>query len=365
MPRVDDAFLLKVLQACAEHAPAPLYPARFAKEQSLDRDQLDAALDELRRRGLIRLTDWVKDAGQGRALTEAGKEAVQSENLAPVRLPAEAGSADKSVSLYERGELVRGAIYEPKPAYVAWALVAINVAFFLFGAVYTIWRQLPVHEYLLGVDGVHNTTSAVLYNIGYLHKDLILPDWPEMRPQFERLFLFFFLHIGILHLGLNMFFLVSTGELIEGMWGRWRFLLLYLISGFVSGCVVLLFNIWQGRAVPTAGASGAVCGLFASMLAWFYFNRAHVPGELLQEWKRILTINVAVLVGMSLIPGVSWQGHLGGAIGGALTAVLLNVQRFHPVGAIRVFAFAGVLLIPIAFFGAVLWQAGWFHPIPV
>ena len=64
--------MLQLLQACAARAPGPLYPSRFASEHNLDRDTLDVALEELRRRGLLRLTDWVKDLGQGYALTDAG-----------------------------------------------------------------------------------------------------------------------------------------------------------------------------------------------------------------------------------------------------------------------------------------------------
>ena len=47
--------------------PEPLYPARYAREKNVERSELDAGLDELRRRGLVRFTEWVRDAGQGYA----------------------------------------------------------------------------------------------------------------------------------------------------------------------------------------------------------------------------------------------------------------------------------------------------------
>src|SRR5262245_19646054 len=111
MPRVDDQFLLKLLQACADRAPEPLYPARFAKENNLDRENLDSGFDELRKRGFVQLTDWVKDLGQGRALTDAGKEALETGNLKAAPLPANVAYESPALTTYQRGELVRGALY--------------------------------------------------------------------------------------------------------------------------------------------------------------------------------------------------------------------------------------------------------------
>src|SRR5207253_12269 len=92
------------------------------------------------------------------------------------------------------------------------------------------------------------------------------------RPEFERIFLANFLHIGLQHLAMNMYFLVSIGGIIESMWGRWRFLTIYLVSALVSGCVVLTSDFLMERNALTAGASGAMFGIFASLLVWFGLN---------------------------------------------------------------------------------------------
>ena len=55
--------------------------------------------------------------------------------------------------------------------------------------------------------------------------------------EYERLILSAFLHIGLFHLFMNMYFLYSMGPLIESMWGGPRFLAIYLIATIVSGCV--------------------------------------------------------------------------------------------------------------------------------
>jgi membrane associated rhomboid family serine protease len=367
MPRFDDAFLLKLLEACAACAPEPLYPARYAKENDLDRNKVDDGLDELRKRGLIQLTEWMKDFGQGRALTEAGKEALETGNLDAAPPPAPTHETS-SFSTYQRGELVRDAIYEPKRAYVSWLLVAANVAYFLVGAVYAVSHDLSLKDYLRGDDdALLRTTTTVVVHLGGLFHPLVLAD-PRtsfFRPELERIILSCFLHFGLLHLGMNMFFLVSLGRLIESMWGRWRYLVIYLIAGIAGSCVALSYNLWQERNVLTAGASGSLCGLFASMVVWFSYNRQHMPDQLLNDWSRLLAFNIVILVGVSLMPNTSWQGHLGGAIGGALVGWLFQQERFNPLLQVRILALLGVLLVPIIFLAAVLWQAGWFSPLPM
>jgi membrane associated rhomboid family serine protease len=65
------------------------------------------------------------------------------------------------------------------------------------------------------------------------------------------------------------------------------------------------------------------------------------------------------LIATSMAPGISWQGHLGGAIGGFLAAALMYLQRFHPSFGVRVLALLGLPFIPAAFFTLALWQADW------
>src|SRR5687767_9944263 len=137
MPRFDDAFLLSLLKACAEREPEPLYPVRYAIDHNIDRDQLDLALDELHRRGLVKLTDWVKGSGQGRALTDAGKTALANGEPAPAPAPSEpTSSVNPTHSVYERGELVREVLMHPTPPLVSRILLTINVIIFIGGAIY-------------------------------------------------------------------------------------------------------------------------------------------------------------------------------------------------------------------------------------
>ncbi|MEV6928389.1 rhomboid family intramembrane serine protease [Dactylosporangium sp. NPDC051485] len=124
-----------------------------------------------------------------------------------------------------------------------------------------------------------------------------------------QLFTSMFLHYGLLHLGLNMWALWVLGRPLETALGRLRFLALYLLSGIGGGIAVLLLGAPNGA---TAGASGAVFGLFAALIVVLRRMKASIAG--------ILPVLVLNLIFSFSISGVSWQGHIGGLITGGIVA---------------------------------------------
>jgi membrane associated rhomboid family serine protease len=140
--------------------------------------------------------------------------------------------------------------------------------------------------------------------------------------EYYRLISSMFLHYGVVHLALNMWALWVVGGVLEPLLGRARFLALYLISGIgggvatylTAGLGLMLFNspLFGGFATPTAGASGAVFGLFGA----FYV----VLRRLGQDTRMITMILVVNLVFTFLVPFISVAGHLGGLVVGALVA---------------------------------------------
>lgn len=123
-----------------------------------------------------------------------------------------------------------------------------------------------------------------------------------------------FLHFGFEHLMANSLPFLVLGVLAR-MAGRRPFWVATLASILVSGLFAWLLS---APSTVTAGASGLVFGWLAFLLVRGLFNR---------NWKQIL-ISAAVfgffggmLWGVfPTLPGVSWQGHLGGAVGGVLAA---------------------------------------------
>ncbi|WP_082104609.1 rhomboid family intramembrane serine protease [Demequina soli] len=126
-----------------------------------------------------------------------------------------------------------------------------------------------------------------------------------------------FVHFSIWHIGMNMLVLWQFGSQLEPILGRWRFGLLYGASLIGSSAGVELLA--QGGI--HGGASGAIFGLIAGY--------AVVLLKLRLDYRSLVTTAGLWLVLGFVIPGISWQGHLGGAVVGALTmlAMLKWVDR--------------------------------------
>jgi len=121
----------------------------------------------------------------------------------------------------------------------------------------------------------------------------------------------------IFHILLNMYTLWIFGRILETMLGHWRFLALYLMSGF-AGSVGVLFLADPRTAV--VGASGAIFGLLGAFLVIQRRMGADTRGLMV-----LLAINLVI----GFIPGVNiaWQAHLGGLVGGALVGLILVSTR--------------------------------------
>ena len=115
-----------------------------------------------------------------------------------------------------------------------------------------------------------------------------------------------FLHGSVLHLAFNMYALYLFGPFVERALGTWRFIVAYLTAAMVGSVFVYLL---ADPRINTIGASGAVFGLFAMALLLLLRARQDVRSLLV-----LLAINAVI----SLTGSISWQGHLGGFVGGLL-----------------------------------------------
>jgi len=119
-----------------------------------------------------------------------------------------------------------------------------------------------------------------------------------------------FTHVAVWHVAFNLLALWQLGPQLELVFGRVRFLGLYLLSGLTGSA----FVYWLSEPYSaTLGASGALFGLMGALLVV-----AHKVGG---DTRTILGwIGINFLITILASSFISWQGHLGGFVGGVILA---------------------------------------------
>jgi membrane associated rhomboid family serine protease len=132
-----------------------------------------------------------------------------------------------------------------------------------------------------------------------------------------RYFSAVFVHFNLLHVGMNCFVLASVGAAAERELGKARFVLLFVLTGALG---FVASDLWAGGiSAPTAGASGAVFGLFGAVIGSAYARRD-------PNWKQILVQNLVWVVVLGFMGSVNNAAHLGGLAVGSLLGFLFNKE---------------------------------------
>ena len=199
---------------------------------------------------------------------------------------------------------------------VTLVLIGVNVAMFVVTA---------ISAAVAGINPFTNYLSPVF---------LDLEQWPPLVAggQWWRLVTAAFLHVGPVHLLLNMLALLVFGTELEGRLGRWRYLAVYFVSVLGGATAVQLFS-----QSPVAGASTAIWGLMGSLGVLLLARRQDLRGIV-----TLLVLNVLISV---LVPGISLVGHIGGLVAGALVTGVLVLARRRAVQIAGVTALAVVLVV--------------------
>ena len=195
----------------------------------------------------------------------------------------------KSNKLFEK-------VFSPKKIIVTKALILINIIVFLL-------------MYILG-QGSEDIETLLLFGANNITLVKMGEVW--------RLLTCSFLHIGFLHLLVNMYSLGLIGSQLETYVGKLKFLIIYLASA-ISGS---LFSL-VGGATLSAGASGAIFGLLGSLLYFGYHYRLYLSSVLKSQIIPIIIFNLALGL---LIPSIDILAHIGGLIGGYLITMALGLE---------------------------------------
>lgn len=133
-----------------------------------------------------------------------------------------------------------------------------------------------------------------------------------------------FLHFGVVHLLLNSLSLWEAGQLVERMYGRWRFTGIYLIAGLFGN---LLSLVVQGNEAVSGGASGAIFGVYGAALVYLWRERAAIsPREFKWLFGGGCVFSVITIALGFVIPGIDNAAHIGGLVAGILVSIVLSLS---------------------------------------
>lgn len=160
---------------------------------------------------------------------------------------------------------------------------------------------------------------------------------------FRRMITSMFLHGGLFHLIGNMLYLYIFGDNVEDRLGHFKYLIFYVMSGFVAAFFHYLFNPLS--SIPTLGASGAVAGVMGAYFIFFpksrvltlvpifiFFQIIEIPAFFFLLFWFIMQILYGSASLFSGIQNIAWWAHIGGFVFGLLIAILFNILRIAKRG---------------------------------
>ena len=230
---------------------------------------------------------------------------------------------EKNKTEAKKAEEVLG---EKKP-YVTYSLILINIIIFI----------------LMYIFGGGSTDIPTLYKFGAITKVSVVGFH-----EYYRIITAAFLHIGILHLAVNMYALRILGMQVENFFGHYKFGVIYLYSAIFGSLMSLIF---MSDSSIAAGASGAIFGLLGAMLYFGYHYRSYLGNSLLIQIFPIILLNL--FIGFS-ISGIDSAAHIGGLIGGLLIANAVGIKykttKFEIINGAIVSVLALAFLVYMIFF---------------
>ena len=210
----------------------------------------------------------------------------------PTLLESEAALNERSLAAMQKSKGILSLLIPVKGYFVTPLIIDLNILVFLLMIVSGVNILLP------------DTESLLNWGANFRPYTLEGQSW--------RLLTNCFLHIGILHLLFNMYALLYIGLLLEPRLGSGRFGIAYLVTGLLASITSLY---WHPMTV-SAGASGAIFGMYGVFLAMLTTNLID------KSVRKPLFVSIAIFVGYNLLNGMKGgidnAAHLGGLISGMI-----------------------------------------------
>jgi rhomboid protease GluP len=186
-----------------------------------------------------------------------------------------------------------------KNSAVTYSIIGINILVFIISAILS--------------RSIMDINIYVLVFLGAKYNPAI------EQGQWYRLFTSMFLHGGLIHIAANMYSLYSIGPLVEHIYGRYRYIVIYLVSGVIAS----LFSFWFSP-YASIGASGAIFGLLGVIFVFAVKERKRIGKGFVRNVTSTVIINL--FIGLSL-PGIDNFAHLGGLLCGTVLGIAMSLIK--------------------------------------
>lgn len=213
--------------------------------------------------------------------------------------------------------------------YITYGIIAINVVVFIL--------------MVINGAGIFDANSLVHIRWGSNYSPLTLSgDW-------WRLISSMFIHFGIIHLVMNTYALYMAGVYLEPMLGKTKYILAYLCTGIIAGIVSLW---WHRDSVNSAGASGAIFGMYGVFLALLFTNLIpkRVRTSLLQSIGVFVVFNL--IYGMQA--GIDNAAHVGGLVSGIVIGFVYYSSLKKNISVEKSF-------LPVIIIAAITIASAWYY----
>lgn len=167
--------------------------------------------------------------------------------------------------------------------------------------------------------------NVIVYILSVIYGDRIVVNiganyGPFVRNgEIYRLLTAAFIHVDFIHLFVNCYSLYVIGPQIENFFGKWKYLIIYLVSSISGNLLSIMFN----GNVASIGASGAIFGLLGALLYFGYHYRVYLDGVIKSQIIPIIILNL--LIGF-MSTNIDNAAHIGGLVGGVLISIAVGVK---------------------------------------
>lgn len=220
----------------------------------------------------------------------------------------------------------RNKMFKEKKPTVTYLIILINLI--VFGLMYVFG------------NGSENIDTLIKFGANYA---------PLTKSgEYYRLITSAFLHIGVIHLLCNLYALYVIGPQIEQFFGRIKYILIYLFSAIMGSLFTLVLS---GDSPVSAGASGAIFGLFGAILYFGYTYRGYIGNAIISQIVPVVLLNL--FIGLTST-NIGNAAHIGGLVGGYVMSLSLGADidesRSQKINGMVVTILLTVFMVYMAFF---------------